>query len=136
MSKSKSFGPGAIDAVERHTDPGHLVLGVAELLGDRVGDRRLEALAVVGSSSTNHGSYAGSSVAIVNTPPACVFMSVGLHDAGTTTDSLALDSGEADDSEASDDPDSEDAGDPDDSVADEAAALDSGVDCAVGRRLR
>ena len=84
-----------------------------------------------GLSSTNHGSYTGSSVATVNTPPACVFMSVGLHDAGTTTDSLALDSGAADDSGDSDDSDSEDAGDSDDSVADDEAALDSGVDCAV-----
>jgi hypothetical protein len=58
-------------------------------------------------------------------------MSVGLHDAGTTTDSLALDSGEADDPADSDDSDSEDAGDADDSVADDEASLDAGVDCAV-----
>jgi hypothetical protein len=45
MSKSNGRGPGWMAAFERHAGPGHLVLGVAQLRGDRVGDRRLEALA-------------------------------------------------------------------------------------------
>ena len=45
MSKSNDFLPGRERAVERHVRPLHLALREAELLRDRVGDGRLEALA-------------------------------------------------------------------------------------------
>ena len=46
MSMSKVLGPGANELSNGHDDPGDLVLGEAELVGERVGEGALEALAV------------------------------------------------------------------------------------------
>ena len=47
MSKSKSFGPGAMALLNGTRVQATSAAGVAELLGDGVGDGGLEALAVL-----------------------------------------------------------------------------------------
>ena len=78
MSKSKSFGPGLNELLNGTTIHVDLALREAELLGDRVGDRALEALAGVrvvelpvepfGVPPPNQGGKAGLSVPTVSCP--------------------------------------------------------------------